>query len=294
MNMKVMTIRDLFDEEVLKDTPELMESVLRFQNTKVGKLHNEDEIKQWEKTRMSHSPFLYDLVQKRMEIEKEIDKRSVEFLKEHPEIGTPEHYYDLLRYVRVAYEELRKDLKFEEGKYIITFSPEDPERDDMLFNCIEKYINYRMVEIPYVFGFSGATTYKDMNKLFSSKSDLFEALDSIGIDRLTKVREMLDKDEEGATEAADAILEEVLEKMGGSNDPNKDVIDRLKEVFGDIDIEKGDVASIGDNHIEQDLTVNGEVIGRILAVEKNSDFGEKLEKLIKEHSDESLDKSKIN
>lgn len=294
MNMKVMTIRDLFDEEVLKDTPELMESVLRFLNTKVGKLHNEDEIKQWEKTRMSHSPFLYDLVQKRMEIEKEIDKRSIEFLKEHPEIGTPEHYYDLLRYIRVAYEELRKDLKFEEGKYIITFSPEDPERDDMLFNCIEKYINYRMVEIPFVFGFSGATTYKDMNKLFSSKSDLFEALDSIGIDRLTKVREMLDKDEEGATEAADAILEEVLEKMGGSNDPNKDIIDRLKDVFGDVDIDKGDITSIGDNHIEQDLTVNGEVIGRILAVEKNSDFGEKLEKLIKEHSDESLDKSKIN
>lgn len=294
MNMKVMTIRDLFDEEVLKDTPELMESALRFQNTKVGKLHNEDEIKQWEKTRMSHSPFLYDLVQKRMEIEKEIDKRSIEFLKEHPEIDAPEHYYDLLRYVRVAYEELRKDLKFEEGKYIITFSPEYQDRDDMLFNCIEKYINYRMVEIPYVFGFSGATTYKDMNKLFSSKNDLFEALDSIGIDRLTKVREMLDKDEEGATEAADAILEEVLGKMGGSNDPNKDIIDRLRDVFGDIDIERGDIASIGDNHIEQDLTVNGEVIGRILAVDKNSDFGEKLEKLIKEHSDESLDKSKIN
>lgn len=294
MNMKVMTIRDLFDEEVLKDTPELMESVLRFRNTKVGKLHNEDEIKQWEKTRMSHSPFLYDLVKKRMEIEKEIDKRSIEFLKEHPEIEAPEHYYDLLRYVRVAYEELRKDLKFEEGKYIITFSPEDPERDDMLFNCIKKYINYRMVEIPYVFGFSGATTYKYMNKLFSSKNDLFEALDSIGIDRLTKVREMLDKDEEGATEAADAILEEVLKKMGGSNDPDKDIIDRLRDVFGDVDIDKGDITSIGDNHIEQDLTVNGEVVGRILAVEKNSDFGEKLERLIKEHSDESLDKSKIN
>ena len=294
MNMKVMTIRDLFDEEVLKDTPELMESALRFQNTKVGKLHNENEIKEWEKTRMSHSPFLYDLVQKRMEIEKEIDKRSVEFLKEHPEIEAPENYYDLLRYVRVAYEELRKDLKFEEDKYIITFSPEYQDMDNMLFNCIEKYINYRMVEISYVFGFSGAATYKDMNKLFSSKNDLFEALDSISIDRLTKVREMLDKDEEGAMEAADAILEEVLTKMGGSKDPNKDIIDRLKDVFGDIDIDTGDIASIGNNHIEQDLTVNGEVVGRILSVEKNSDFGEKLEKLIKEHSDSSLDKSKVN
>lgn len=138
MNMKVMTIRDLFDEEVLKDTPELMESALRFQNTKVGKLHNEDEIKQWEKTRMSHSPFLYDLVKKRMEIEKEIDKKSIEFLKEHPEIETPEDYYDLLRYIKIAHDQLRKDLKVDENRYLIAFSPNEPEMDDMLFNCIEK------------------------------------------------------------------------------------------------------------------------------------------------------------
>ena len=105
---------------------------------------------------------------------------------------------------------------------------------------------------------------------------------------------MLDKDEEGATEAADALLEEVFGKMGESDDSSKDIVDRLKDVFGDVDIERGDVTSIGDNHIEQDLTVNGEVIGRVLAVDKNSDFGEKLERLIKEHSDESLDKSKIN
>lgn len=82
--------------------------------------------------------------------------------------------------------------------------------------------------------------------------------------------------------------------MGGSDDSSKDIIDRLKDVFGDVDIDKGDITSIGDNHIEQDLTVNGEVVGKILSVERNSDFGEKLEKLIKEHSDESLDKSKIN
>ena len=130
--------------------------------------------------------------------------------------------------------------------------------------------------------------------IISSKNDLSKALDSIDINRLIRISEMLDKDEEGATEAADALLEEVLGKMGGSDDSNKDIVDRLKDVFGDVDIERGDVTSIGDNHIEQDLTVNGEVIGRVLAVDKNSDFGEKLEKLIKEHSDDSLDKGKIN
>lgn len=293
--MKVMTIEDLFNAELLDEAPELMESVIRFNNTEVGKLHNENEMEQWLKTSMSHSPFLFDLVQRRMEIEKEIDEKAIKFLENHPEIESkPENYLEFLKYVCATHRKIREDLNIDKNRYMIAFDPEQPEKDDLLFSCIEKYINYRMVEIPYVFEFSGATTYKDMNKLFSSKNDLSKALDSIDLDRLIKVSEMLDKDEEGATEAADALLEEVLGKMGGSDDPNKDIIDRLKDVFGDVDIERGDVTSIGDNHIEQDLTVNGEVIGRILAVDKNSDFGEKLEKLIKEHSDDSLDKGKIN
>lgn len=294
MNMKVMTIRDLFNEEVLKNTPELMESVLRFQNTKVGKLHNEIEIKEWEKTRMSHSPFLYDLVQKRMEIEKEIDRMSIEFLKEHPEIESPSNYYELLRYVKLAHDQLREDLKIDSKQYLISFCPEDQELDPMLFNCIEKYINYRMVEISYVFGFSGVATYEDINKLFNSEKSLFKALDSISIDRPTKVREMLDADEKGAMEAADALLSEVVEKMGGSNNPSEDVFDRLRDLFGDVDIDRGDITSVGDSHVEQDLTVNGEVVGKILSVERNSDFGEKLEKLIREHSEEDLHDVKIN
>ena len=293
--MKVMTIEDLFNAELLDETPELMESVIRFNNTEVGKLHNENEMEQWLKTRMSHSPFLFDLVQRRMEIEKEIDKKAIKFLENHPEIESkPENYLEFLKYVAAAHRKIREDLNIDKNRYMIAFDPEQPEKDDLLFSCIEKYINYRMVEIPYVFELGGATTYKDMNKLFNSKNDLSKALDSIDLDRLIKVSEMLDKDEEGATEAADALLEEVLGKMGGSDDSNKDIVDRLKDVFGDVDIERGEVTSIGDNHIEQDLTVNGEVIGRVLAVDKNSDFGEKLERLIKEHSDDSLDKSKIN
>lgn len=314
--MKIFTIEDLFDKDVLKENDNLMESASRFFGTKVGELFRQNEQTEWDKTRMSGSAFLYDLFLKRQEIEKEIDKKALKFLEEHPEIETPEHYFDLFQHFALIYRRLKMDIGHTDKKrFFTTYSHEDPDFDPYLINCIEKYINYRAIEISYVLDFAEAPNLSKLKEKVGKKVDIEANIDKIDIDRLRRVRDMLDDEDEEVSDKAMQEAEKILAEIFGNElSPNeiagliKQIIeedepegseedlscpDEITEILG---LSKGNITSMSDGHIEQELkSSDGNVIGKVISISGDSVLGKELEKVIRKHSDElEMENNKVN
>lgn len=202
-------------------------------------------------------------------------------------------------------------------KFFTTYSHEEPDFDPYLINCIEKYINYRAIEISYVLDFAEAPNLSKIKEKIGKKVDIEANIDKIDVDRLRRVKDMLDDEDEEVSDKAMIEAEKILAEIFGNElSPNemagliRQVIeedgpegpegpdesafpDEITDILG---LSKGNITSMSDNHIEQELkSSDGSVVGKVISISGNSTLGKELEKVIRKHSDElEMENNKVN